>query len=151
MAKPIDLPFGLLTQLGRRKHKFNCIRQVVSMCPHGRAHLSPPGKNHWTIRLQWWCCLMSNYSDHSLWPPCSRCKHYIFVLFHLSEVIFSPKKMAGFLNSQMTTVNNWISGKKHVHWHTLPVFFATINCIIHYNVLAFSTCATSEPPLVKVE
>jgi len=27
MAEPTDLPFGLLTQVGRRKHKFNRIRQ----------------------------------------------------------------------------------------------------------------------------
>jgi len=27
-AEPIDLPFGSWTQVGRRKHKFSCIRQV---------------------------------------------------------------------------------------------------------------------------
>jgi len=27
VAKPIDLPFGLWTRVGRRKHKFNHIRQ----------------------------------------------------------------------------------------------------------------------------
>jgi len=37
-AEPIDLPFGLWTRVGRRKHKFNRIRQVASMCPHGRTH-----------------------------------------------------------------------------------------------------------------
>jgi len=34
----IDLPFRLWTQVGQRKHKFNHIRQVAPMCPHGRAH-----------------------------------------------------------------------------------------------------------------
>jgi len=38
MAEPIDLPFGLWTRVGRRKHKFSHIRQVAPMCPHGRAH-----------------------------------------------------------------------------------------------------------------
>jgi len=38
MVEPIDLPFGLWAQVGRGKHKFNRIRQVVPMCSHGRAH-----------------------------------------------------------------------------------------------------------------
>ena len=38
MAEPIDLPFGLWTQVGRKKHKFNRIHQVAQKCPHGRAH-----------------------------------------------------------------------------------------------------------------
>jgi len=38
MVEPIDLPFGLWTRLGRRKQKFNHIRQVAPMCPHGMAH-----------------------------------------------------------------------------------------------------------------
>ena len=38
MAEPIDLRFGLCTRVGRRKHKFNRIRQVARMCPHARAH-----------------------------------------------------------------------------------------------------------------
>jgi len=37
-AEPIDLPFGLWTQVGRSMHKFNRIRQLASMCPHGRTH-----------------------------------------------------------------------------------------------------------------
>jgi len=38
MAEPIELPFGLWTRVGRRKHKLNHIRQVAPMCQHGRAH-----------------------------------------------------------------------------------------------------------------
>jgi len=38
MAELIDLPFGLRTRVGRRKHKFNLIRQVASICLHGMAH-----------------------------------------------------------------------------------------------------------------
>jgi len=30
-AEPIDLPFGLLTPVGQRMHKFNRIRQVAPM------------------------------------------------------------------------------------------------------------------------
>jgi len=37
-AEPIGLPFGLWTGVGRRKHKFDRIRQEMPMCPHGRAH-----------------------------------------------------------------------------------------------------------------
>jgi len=38
MAEPIDLPFRLWTRVLRKKHRFNRIRQVAPMCPHGRAH-----------------------------------------------------------------------------------------------------------------
>ena len=37
-AEPIDLPFGLCTRVGRRKHRFNRVHHVAPMCPHGRAH-----------------------------------------------------------------------------------------------------------------
>ena len=37
-AEPIDLPFVLWTQVDRRKHKFNRVRQVAPMFPHVRAH-----------------------------------------------------------------------------------------------------------------
>jgi len=36
-AGPVEMPFGLWTQVGRRKHKFNCVRHMASMCPHGSA------------------------------------------------------------------------------------------------------------------
>jgi len=32
MAEQIDLLFGLWTRVGRRKQKFNCIRQVAPIC-----------------------------------------------------------------------------------------------------------------------
>jgi len=38
MAEPIDLPFGLSTPLGRRKHKFNRICPEAPMCTRGRTH-----------------------------------------------------------------------------------------------------------------
>jgi len=37
-AELIEMPFGLWTRVGPRKHKFNRIRQVAPMCPHGKAH-----------------------------------------------------------------------------------------------------------------
>jgi len=44
-AEPIDLPFGLWIRVGRRKHKFNSIRQ--------RSPMFPPMAN--TIELSVWC------------------------------------------------------------------------------------------------
>jgi len=38
MAESIDLAFRLWTRVGWRKHKFNRIRRVAPMCPHGRVH-----------------------------------------------------------------------------------------------------------------
>jgi len=38
VAERIDLPFALWTRMGRRKHKFNRIRHVAPMFPHGKAH-----------------------------------------------------------------------------------------------------------------
>jgi len=57
-SEPIDLPFGLWTRVGRRKHKFNHIRQVGPRCPHGRAHW-----RHLAAMRQR-CGLISNYFDH---------------------------------------------------------------------------------------
>ena len=37
-AEPIDLPFGLWTRVGLRKHKFNRIRQAAPMCCYGLVH-----------------------------------------------------------------------------------------------------------------
>jgi len=37
-AEPIDMPFVLWTRLGRRKHKFSRIHQVMPIYPYGRAH-----------------------------------------------------------------------------------------------------------------
>ena len=54
--KSIDLPFGLWTRgpkearvqlyspVGASEHNFNHIRQVATMCPHGRAHLAQPSE-----------------------------------------------------------------------------------------------------------
>jgi len=36
-AELIVMPFGLWTLMGRRKHKFNRMRQVAPMCPHVKA------------------------------------------------------------------------------------------------------------------
>jgi len=38
LAELIDLSFGLWTRVGRRKHKFDRIRQVAPVCPRGKAH-----------------------------------------------------------------------------------------------------------------
>jgi len=63
MAETIDLPFGLWSRVGQKKHKFNRIRQVAPMCPHGSAHLRNLAN---TIEPFGCCGLMSNYFDHLL-------------------------------------------------------------------------------------
>ena len=65
-AKPIDLPFGLWTRVGRRKHKFNRICQVAPVCSKF-VHIGAT----WRIRLNRPPAAamrpyMSHYSDHLL-------------------------------------------------------------------------------------
>jgi len=57
MAEPIDLPFGLWTLVGRKKHKFSRIRQVVGAT--WRIQLNRPS----VAAMRG---LMSNYFDHLL-------------------------------------------------------------------------------------
>jgi len=38
-AEPTEIPFELCTRVGRRKHRFNRIRQMAPMCPHSRVRL----------------------------------------------------------------------------------------------------------------
>jgi len=56
-AEPTEMPFGLWTRVGRRKHVL-----------HGSTwqYLAPPGEYDWTVRVRRWCGLMSNYVDHWL-------------------------------------------------------------------------------------
>ena len=56
MAKPIDLPFGLLTLVDPRQHNFNCIGQVAPMCPPANVPsregtLAPSDECNRTVRL----------------------------------------------------------------------------------------------------
>jgi len=44
MAEPIEMPFGLWTQVGRRKHKFSRIRAGGANVPSQEGILSPPGE-----------------------------------------------------------------------------------------------------------
>ena len=53
MAEPINLPFGLRTRVGRRKHEFNRIHQVAPMGGHINAT--------WRIRL-------NRPSESAMWP-----------------------------------------------------------------------------------
>jgi len=62
-TEPINLPFGLWTWVGRRKHKFSHIRQVMPMCPSSIVFAS---WRQWTIRVRRCCGLMSTYFDHLL-------------------------------------------------------------------------------------
>jgi len=65
-AERVDLPFGLWTRAGRRKHRFNRIRQVAPTCPH-RKHSGAT----WRIRLSRPSAAamrsyVKNYFDHLL-------------------------------------------------------------------------------------
>jgi len=65
-AEPIDLPFGLWTRVGRRKHKFNHIRQVAPMCPDGRAHWRQLANTIEPSVCGGDAVLCQNYFDHLL-------------------------------------------------------------------------------------
>ena len=63
VVEPINWRFGLWTRVGQRKHKFNHIHQVASVCP----------QYHWTVHVRRRCGLLSNYFNHLLvlWmTPC---------------------------------------------------------------------------------
>jgi len=63
MAEEIDLLFGLWTWVGRRKHKFNRIRQMAPMCPHGR-HIDAT----WQMRLNGLSAAAMRSYVKLLWP-----------------------------------------------------------------------------------
>jgi len=73
---------------GANMHKFNRIRQVAPMCPHGRNLAN-------TIELLRRCGLMSNYFDHLLYLAlytvyvfCLRCAfRFVFVLCFNRRII----------------------------------------------------------------
>jgi len=66
MAEPVSLPFGLWTRVGRRKHNFSRIHQIVPICPHGRAHCRHLVNTIELSCLRRRCGLMSNYFDRLL-------------------------------------------------------------------------------------
>jgi len=63
-AEPSEIPFGMLTHMGPRKH-------YLIGCT-----LAPPGEYDWTVHMQWRCDLMSNYLT-MLWiyVLCDRCNN----------------------------------------------------------------------------
>ena len=79
-AEPIKMPFGLWTRMGRRKHEFNCIHQVVPMCTSSivivfamwsqcallGGHIGTTWQYDSTVHLRWRCGLLSNYLDYLL-------------------------------------------------------------------------------------
>jgi len=113
MAELIDLPFGLWNQVGRRKHKFNRIRQVALMCPQERAH---------------WCHL-ANTTEPSVcgdtvlcqitlttcyYWECSEPSHWVCKLAYL-VLVSSQDKLGGLRqqgirrkNGGMTEVGHWL-------------------------------------------
>jgi len=96
-VESIDWPFGLWTRLGRRKHRLNRIPQVAPMCPHGRAHKTPPGEYDWTVRLRRRCGLMSSYFDH-LFNVITTCDIKCLLL---------RGKLFTLVRSQKAIITNW--------------------------------------------
>jgi len=69
LAEPIDLPFGLWTRVGRRKHTFELSCQVAPICFHGRArHGRPHIAATWRIRLNRTSAAAMRPFVKLLWP-----------------------------------------------------------------------------------
>jgi len=97
-AEPIQMPFGLWTRVGPRKHA--CIRQGCT--------LAPPGEYNWTVHVLQRCVL----SAKLLWP---------LIKMHWLEVTLSRMRGRGMLQSLRGTAGdgrmNW-SGSvvAKLHW-----------------------------------
>jgi len=106
ISEPINLPFGLWTRVGRRKHKFNHICQVAPLCPHGRAYWRHPantiepsvcGGDAVLCEITLTTCLLCFYIM-LLWPPCIAdadiiflpCDFYLSSFFVLLSLFSSP-------------------------------------------------------------
>jgi len=90
-AEPIDLPFGLWTQVGRSKHKFNSICQVVPMNRASAAAMRP----------------MLNCFDYLLlWPPYGIGQAIIFLPcgFFLSFFLSSFHRLISAAADWMSTI-----------------------------------------------
>jgi len=74
MAEPIDLPLGLWTRERRRKHKFNRVRQVAPMCPHG--HIGAT----WRIRV-------NRPSAAAIWPYVKLLQSLLVIRPHRSTIV----------------------------------------------------------------
>jgi len=79
-AEPIDLPFGLWTQVGWRKHNFNCIRQVAP-CGHIGAT--------WRIRLNRPSVAAMRSYVKLLWPLVFGVVRYWQLMVFKIQVCFS--------------------------------------------------------------
>jgi len=110
-AETIDLTFGMWTRVGRRKHKFNRIRQVAPMCPYERAHWSHLAN---TIEQSVWCgdaaiCQITlttcyyYYSQPALIDICASLAAWLCCLISVSYCWFLLKRINAV--SQSVTVS----------------------------------------------
>jgi len=100
-TEPIDLPFGLLTPVSRRKHKFNRIRQVAPMCP--RTLCRELCENGWTDRDAVWVEVSVGPGNHvgghigATWqirwnrPSAAVMRPYVKLLWSLVIIIIVDK------------------------------------------------------------
>jgi len=65
-ADAIDLPFGLWTLVGRRKHSSTVFARWRQCAVMG-GNIGAPGEYNWTVCLLRWCDLTSNYFDRLFW------------------------------------------------------------------------------------
>jgi len=99
------MPFGLWTRVGQRKHKFNRIRQVAPMCPHGRAHLCQPVN------------IIEPFVCGAMWPLCqitlTTCYNYTGQQQHIQAkqlyACTSRKQKASTKPSIVVTTNFWMT------------------------------------------
>jgi len=113
MAEPVDLPFGLWTWVGRRKHKFNRILQVAPVCPHGKAHW-----RHLANTTEPSVCgvavvLTSNYVDHLFTFAATMAHDLLLVIIKNHN---ENKENKTKTNGSFYT---WIDTDQQWGWHTM--------------------------------
>ena len=83
-SEPVDLPFGLWTRLGQRKHKFNLIHHVALMCPHGRTHC----RHLANTVVPSICCGNAALCQITLTTCCCYYQHYLFFIITKKDRLF---------------------------------------------------------------
>ena len=117
-VEPIELPFGLWTRVGQRKHKFNRIRQVAPMCLHGR-HIGAT----WRIRLNCPSAAAMRPYVKLFWP---------LVLWSPTLAIYNDTaKLLYFTHDFISLFCNFVSCSSHY------VFMQSVYCVFpnHWCVL----------------
>jgi len=100
--------FWLLTRVGRRNHKFNRIRQVAPMSPHGRAHW-----RHLTNTTEASVCCGDAALCQITLTTC--CKSDAFLVFGMSEA-----RRSNFMH-RLTTMATTHRASTTMYWLTFRV------------------------------